>query len=142
MKKILFLAVILSALMIIESCKQQKNPDGQIKITIEQDENAREKRVEQIIERLNKELKLTDKQQSELKTYFTESFKNREINFLKNRKDPGQMYKQIKKEQEETNKQLQQILTEEQYNTYKENEKKRRQRGREHYLPHNNKNPR
>lgn len=124
MKKILFFIAIVSISMIIGGCKQEKKHE-QNKDAAVQNENTVEERVQHLVERLNKELKLSDKQQSELKTYFTELFKKREKNFSKDRDNIKEMHEKIKKEQEETNEQLKQILTEEQYNTYKENGKKR-----------------
>lgn len=81
--------------------------------------------MQHMIERLNEDLQLTEQQQNELKTYFTESFKKRSETFKKNKENHEQMREQMKKEMEATDAQLKKILTEEQYNTYKENEKKR-----------------
>ncbi|MDE5638651.1 MAG: hypothetical protein K2I47_02475 [Odoribacter sp.] len=124
MKKFLFFIAITSISIIIGGCKQEKKHE-QNKDAAVQNENTVEERVQHMVERLNKELKLSDKQQRELKTYFTESFQKREKNFPKDRGKIKEMHEKIKKEQEETNEQLKQILTEEQYNIYKENEKKR-----------------
>ncbi len=125
MRKILFLTAIIAIWGFMGSCKQQTNSNEQNKKTTEQKGNRVEQQVQHMIERLNEDLQLTEQQQNELKTYFTESFKKRSETFKKNKENHEQMREQMKKEMEATDAQLKKILTEEQYNTYKENEKKR-----------------
>ncbi|MCM1030385.1 MAG: hypothetical protein NC410_02920 [Oscillibacter sp.] len=127
MRKILFLTAIIAIWGFMESCKQQTNSHEQNKKTTEQKGNRVEQQVQHMIERLNEDLQLTEQQQNELKTYFTESFKKRSETFKKNKENHEQMREQMKKEMEATDAQLKKILTEEQYNTYKENEKKRQE---------------
>ena len=81
---------------------------------------------DRMVMRLNEELKLSDKQQTDLKTWFTESFKKREEAFQKNRsQDREAMRAQMQKDREATNAKLKEVLTADQYKTYKENEEKR-----------------
>lgn len=127
MRKILFLTAIIAIWGFMGSCKQQTNSNEQNKKTTEQKGNRVEQQVQHMIERLNEDLQLTEQQQNELKTYFTESFKKRSETFKKNKENREQMREQMKKEMEATDAQLKKILTEEQYNTYKENEKKRQE---------------
>ncbi|WP_251621332.1 DUF4890 domain-containing protein [Odoribacter lunatus] len=118
MKKILFLSALFLTLLATGGCSQQKGP---------RDQHSPEQQAENMIERLNNELQLTEQQQSELKTYFTDSFKKRNESFKKEKENREQMREQMKKEREAMDAQLKKVLTEEQYNTYKENEKKRRE---------------
>ena len=96
-----------------------------------------------IVERLNKELKLTEKQQSELKTWFSESFKQRENPSPKTGitgKPYGNKWKRTRSHEDGIEK----VLTAEQYKIYQTNEEKREkeraQRGPGHpgIPPHGN----
>ena len=77
----------------------------------------------------------TDKQQADLKKWYTESFKKREEAMQKNRDNREAMRDQMKKDREAADAELKKVLTEEQYKTYKANEEKRmkewQQRGRQ-----------
>lgn len=116
MKKILFLATTLLMFLALGVNAQQRGPRE--KMTPEQ-------QAARTVERLHKELTLTDKQQTELKTWFTESFKKRNEAFEKNKGDREAMRTQMKKDREATDAQLKKVLTAEQYKTYKANEEKR-----------------
>lgn len=116
MKKILFLATTVLMFLAMGVNAQQRGPRE--KLTPEQ-------QATRMVERLNEELKLTDKQQADLKTYFTTSIKNRNEAFEKNKDNREQMREQMKKDREATDAQLKKVLTAEQYKTYKANEEKR-----------------
>lgn len=116
MKKILFLATTLLMFLALGVNAQQRGPRE--KLTPEQ-------QATRMVERLNKELKLTDKQQTDLKTYFTDSFKKRNEALEKNKDNREGMRDQMKKDREATDAQLKKVLTAEQYKTYKANEEKR-----------------
>lgn len=94
-----------------------------------------EQQATRTVERLTTELKLTDKQQADLKKWYTESFKKREEAMQKNRDNREAMRDQMKKDREAADAELKKVLTEEQYKTYKANEEKRmkewQQRGRQ-----------
>ena len=94
-----------------------------------------EQQATRTVERLTTELKLTDKQQADLKKWYTESFKKREEAMQQNRDNREAMRDQMKKDREAADAELKKVLTEEQYKTYKANEKKRmkewQQRGRQ-----------
>ena len=119
MRKFLFLAALSLLLIAEESCSQQQKKTPE-RATPEQES-------ERMVERLNEELQLTEKQQNELKVYFTDSFKKRKETFEKNKESREELRDMMKKEREATDAQLKKVLTEEQYNTYKENEKKHRE---------------
>lgn len=78
-----------------------------------------------MVERLNKELRLSDKQQAELKTWFTQSFTEQETAMEKNRGNREAMREQMKKQREATDKELKKVLTEEQYKKHRTNQEKR-----------------
>ncbi len=120
MKKVLFLAALLFMLATEEGCSRQQQKNTPERATPEQES-------ERMVERLNEELQLTEKQQNELKVYFSDSFKKRKEAFEKNKESREKFREMMKKEREATDAQLKKVLTEEQYNTYKENEKKRRE---------------
>lgn len=124
MKKILFLATALFLFVAIQANAQQQQRGPRERMTPEQTATR-------IVERLNEQLKLTEAQQKELKTWYTESLKTREENFKKNRENREAMMEQMKKDQEATEAQLKKVLTEEQYKTYQENEEKRRKERQE-----------
>lgn len=116
MKKILFLATTLLMFLALGVNAQQRGPRE--KLTPEQ-------QATRMVERLNQELKLTDKQQADLKTYFTASFKKRNEAFEKNKDNREGMREQMQKDREATDAQLKKVLTADQYKTYKANEEKR-----------------
>lgn len=117
MKKVLFLATTLCMFLMLGANAQQRGPRE--KLTPAQ-------QADRMVMRLNEELKLSDKQQTDLKTWFTESFKKREEAFQKNRsQDREAMRAQMQKDREATNAKLKEVLTADQYKTYKENEEKR-----------------
>ena len=127
MKKILFLATTVLLFLAFNVNAQQRGP---------RERPTPEQQATRMVERLNQELKLTDKQQTELKTWFTDSFKKRNEAFEKNRENREAMRSQMQKDREETEAELKKVLTEEQYKTYKANEEKRQkerqQRGQGH----------
>ncbi len=116
MKRILFFTTTFLMFLTITVCAQQRGP---------RERPTPEQQATRTIERLTEELKLTEQQQTELKTWFTESFKKREETMQKNREDREAMREQMKKDREATDAELKKVLTEEQYNTYKANEEKR-----------------
>lgn len=85
-----------------------------------------------IVERLNKELQLSDKQQAELKTWFTQSFTEQETAMEKNRGNREAMREQMKKQREATDKELKKVLTEEQYKKQRANQEKREKEREQH----------
>lgn len=111
--------IILLALSLFFSIGTQAQQRGQ------RERMTPEQQAERMVKRLHAELKLTDKQQTELKTWFTDSFKKRNENFEKNRGNREAMQETMKKAQEETQAQLKKVLTADQYKKYQENEKKR-----------------
>lgn len=127
MKKILFFATTVLMFLAIGVNAQQRGPRE--KLTPEQ-------QATRMVERLNEELKLTDKQQADLKTYFTTSIKNRNEAFEKNKDNREQMREQMKKDREATDAQLKKVLTAEQYKTYKANEEKRQKEREQHKGQH------
>ena len=116
MKKLVFLATTLLMFLAITVNAQQRGPRERM---------TPEQQATRTVERLTTELKLTDKQQADLKKWYTESFKKRE----------EAMRDQMKKDREAADAELKKVLTEEQYKTYKANEEKRmkewQQRGRQ-----------
>lgn len=140
MKKILILSSALLMLLVTGCNSQQKSS---------REQRNPEQEAERMVEHLKQELNLTEAQQSELKTYFTASFKKRSENFEKNKDNRKERREQMKHAQEETDARLKEILTEEQYNKHKElqeNRQKERERQRELMLresaPRDNKRPR
>lgn len=85
-----------------------------------------EQQADRRVKRMTEELQLNEEQQKTLKEFFTESFKKREESFDQNRPDRAKMQEQMQKEQEATNAKLKEVLTKEQYETYQQNEEKRR----------------
>lgn len=130
MKKILFLATAFIMFLAVSVNAQQRGP---------REKMPPEQQATRMVERLNTELKLTDKQQTELKTWFTDSFKKRSETFEKNKENREEMRAQMKKNQDETDAQLKKVLTAEQYKTYKANEEKR-QKERQQRGPQNHGN--
>ena len=136
MKKLVFLATTLLMFLAITVNAQQRGPRERM---------TPEQQATRTVERLTTELKLTDKQQADLKKWYTESFKKREEAMQKNRDNREAMQKnrdnreamrdQMKKDREAADAELKKVLTEEQYKTYKANEEKRmkewQQRGRQ-----------
>lgn len=116
MKKILFLTTTFVMLLALGVSAQQRGPRERM---------TPEQQAERRVEFLNKELKLTEAQQKELKTWFTESVKKREEAFQKNRDNREGMRAQMEKDREATDAQLKKVLTAEQYKTYRTNEEKR-----------------
>lgn len=116
MKKILFVTTTMMLFLAFTVNAQQKSPRE--KLTPEQ-------QAARTVERLIKELQLTDKQQADLKNWYTASFKQREENMQKNHENREAMREQMKKDREANDAQLEKVLTAEQYKTYKANEEKR-----------------
>lgn len=126
MKKIVFLAATLFMFFAISANAQQRGP---------REHMTPEQQATRMIERLTEELKLDENQQKELQTYFTEQFQKRQEEFEKNRPTPENreaMREKMEKEREATDAKLKEVLTEEQYNTYKANEEKRMKEMQQH----------
>ena len=116
MKKLVFLATTLLMFLAITVNAQQRGPRERM---------TPEQQATRTVERLTTELKLTDKQQADLKKWYTESFKKREEAMQQNRDNREAMRDQMKKDREAADAELKKVLTEEQYKTYKANEEKR-----------------
>ena len=126
MKKIVFLAATLFIFFAISANAQQRGP---------REHMTPEQQATRMVERLTEELKLDENQQKELQTYFTEQFQKRQEEFEKNRPAPEDretMREKMEKEREATDAKLKEVLTEEQYNTYKANEEKRMKEMQQH----------
>ena len=126
MKKIVFLAATLFIFFAISANAQQRGP---------REHMTPEQQATRMVERLTEELKLDENQQKELQTYFTEQFQKRQEEFEKNRPAPENceaMREKMEKEREATDAKLKEVLTEEQYNTYKANEEKRMKEMQQH----------
>lgn len=126
MKKIVFLAATLFMFFAISANAQQRGP---------REHMTPEQQATRMVERLTEELKLDENQQKELQTYFTEQFQKRQEEFEKNRPTPENreaMREKMEKEREATDAKLKEVLTEEQYNTYKANEEKRMKEMQQH----------
>lgn len=118
MKKIVFLttAVLMSLSVMLHA--QPREP--QHRITPEQ-------QATQMVERLHKELTLTEKQQKELKTWFTRSFTQQKEESDKNRSNREAMRQFREKQREANDAELKKVLTTEQYKKYEENQRKRQE---------------
>lgn len=118
MKKIVFLttAVLMSLSLMLHA--QPREP--QHRITPEQ-------QATQMVERLHKELTLTEKQQKELKTWFTRSFTQQKEESDKNRSNREAMRQFREKQREANDAELKKVLTTEQYKKYEENQRKRQE---------------
>lgn len=116
MKKILFLATTVLMFLAVGVSAQEKAP---------REKPTPEQQATRMVERLNKELTLTDKQQTSLKTWFTDSFKKRSEAFEKNKDNREGMRAQMQKDREANDTQLKKVLTADQYKTFKANEEKR-----------------
>lgn len=126
MKKIVFLAATLFIFFAISANAQQRGP---------REHMTPEQQATRMVERLTEELKLDENQQKELQTYFTEQFQKRQEEFEKNRPAPENreaMREKMEKEREATDAKLKEVLTEEQYKTYKTNEEKRMKEMQQH----------
>ena len=88
MKKLVFLATTLLMFLAITVNAQQRGPRERM---------TPEQQATRTVERLTTELKLTDKQQADLKKWYTESFKKREEAMQKNRDNREAMRDQMKK---------------------------------------------
>lgn len=125
MKKILFFATAFLLFVAFSANAQQRGHKPQ------REQMTPEQQATRLVERMNKELTLTEQQQNELKTWFTASLKQRNENFKKNKDNRENMREEMKKEREATDAELKKVLTAEQYKTYKANEEKRQQERKE-----------
>lgn len=116
MKKIIFLAMTLFMVSAVTSQAQERQ---------QREKMTPEQQATRTVEQLNKELTLTEKQQTDLKKWYTDSYTQRAKNMEKNRDNREAMRETMKKDQEATQAQLKKVLTEEQFKKYQENEKKR-----------------
>lgn len=116
MKKIIFLATTL--LMVLAFTTQAQERQQRERLIPEQ-------QATRTVEQLNKELTLTEKQQTDLKKWYTDSYTQRAKNMEKNRDNREAMRETMKKDRESTEAQLKKVLTEDQFKKYQENEKKR-----------------
>lgn len=121
MKKILCLTAGLLLLLAFSVHAQQRGTRGT------REQLTPEQQATRVVERLTKELQLTEQQQTTLKTWYTASFKNRKEIMEKNRDDRQAIREKMQKEREANEAQLKKVLTSEQYKTYQANEAKRRQ---------------
>lgn len=127
MKKLLFFTTTLLLFFAFQVDAQQPPQRGP------RERMTPEQQATRMVEFINKDVKLTDAQQKELKTWFTQSYKKRGEEFQKNRGNREAMMEMMKKSQTETDAQLKKVLTADQYKNYQEIQKKRmeemRQRG-------------
>ncbi|MEG2276404.1 MAG: hypothetical protein RSC80_01030 [Odoribacter sp.] len=119
MKKIVFLTATALLFFAFTVNAQQRGPRQQ------REQMTPEQQATRLIERMNKELKLTDKQQADLKTWYTTSFKQRSANMEKNKGNREAMRTQLQKDKEANEAQIKKILTADQYKNYKAIEAKR-----------------
>ncbi len=101
----------------------QGRPQGQS----QRERPTPEQMAKNMVERMNKELNLTEKQQKDFTTYFTESAKKQQEMFEKNKSNREAMVENMKKNREETDAYLKKNLTADQYKKYQENQAKRMQ---------------
>lgn len=86
-----------------------------------------EQQATKMIERMDKELQLNDKQKKDLQTYYLASFKKRDAAMQKNKDNRDAMREEMKKDREANEAQLKKVLTADQYKKYQANEQKRRE---------------
>lgn len=129
MKKLLFLTATFIMCLTLGVSAQEQGPGNQ---RGPREKATPEQQATRTVERLNKELQLTEKQQKDLKTYFTEAFKKRNAAMEKNKNDRQAFRQQMQKDREANDAELKKVLTAEQYKTYKENETKRIQERQQH----------
>lgn len=119
MKKILFLAtVFVTSLFFSANAQQGGQREQREKMTPEQ-------MATRTVERLNKEVTLTEKQQADLKKWYTTSYTERNKAMEKNKDNRDAMRESMKKDREATDAQLKKVLTAEQLKKYQDAEKKR-----------------
>lgn len=116
MRKITLLTIVFLFLATLSVCAQRQG----------QRATPKEQAV-RMVERMDKELKLTDKQKADLKTWYEASFQKRSEAAKKGQGDKEAMRKAMKENRENADAQLKKILTADQYKKHKENEEKRRQ---------------
>lgn len=118
MKRIISLLVV-TVILSTALFAQQRGPKEQL---------TPEKQAEQTIKKLHAELQLTEKQQAELKTWYTALYQNKKDDFEKMKQERESMREKmqdkIKKDKEATDAKLKKVLTAEQYKKYQEYEKK------------------
>lgn len=118
MKKILFLATTFVMLLFFSANAQQ---GGQ------REKMTPEQMATRTVERMNKEVTLNEKQQADLKKWFTTSYTERSKSMEKNKDNREAMRESMKKDKEATDAQLKKVLTAEQFKKYQDAEKKRQQ---------------
>jgi len=123
MKKIVFIltSLLLGASLLADA--QSRGPRQ--KLTPEQ-------RATRMVEHLHRDLQLTEKQQQDLKLWFTQSYTRQQENFQKYSTEREGMREAIRKDREATEAKLKKVLTAEQYKKYKDIEAKRRQERQQH----------
>lgn len=121
MKKIVFLATTLLMFLAFTVSAQQPQKQGQG----QRERMTPEQQATRTVERMNKELTLTEKQQADLKKWYTDSYTQRAKTMEKNKDNREAMRESMKKDRENTEAQLKKVLTADQFKKYQENEKKR-----------------
>lgn len=86
-----------------------------------------EQQATKMVEKMTTQLQLNAKQQKELTTYYTETFKKRAEARQKNMDNKDSMRENMKKERDAADAQLKKILTPDQYKKYKADEEKRKE---------------
>lgn len=86
-----------------------------------------EQQAAKMVEKMTTQLQLNAKQQKELTTYYTETFKKRAEARQKNMDNKDSMRENMKKERDAADTQLKKILTPDQYKKYKADEEKRKE---------------
>lgn len=119
MKKIYLLTIVLMLFTGLSMQAQQRGGERQ--------RPNPEAQAQRMVQRMNEELKLTDKQQTDLKTLFTDTYKKRLQLVDKKQVDRDALMEQVKKDKEATDAKVKAILTADQYKKYQANEKKREQ---------------
>lgn len=123
MKKFVFIltSLLLGASLLVSA--QNRGPRQ--KLTPEQ-------RATRMVENLHRDLQLTEKQQKDLRLWFTKSYTQQKENLQKYSTDREGMREASRKNREATEAKLKKVLTEEQYKKYKDLEAKRRQERQQH----------
>lgn len=119
MKKIVFFATTFLMFLAFAVSAQEQQPKQVRERATPADQATR------MVGRLNKELTLTEKQQTDLKKWYTDFYTKREESMKKNKGDREAMMASMKKDQETTQAELKKVLTENQYKKFQVNEKKR-----------------
>jgi hypothetical protein len=119
------MACLFSGMIYGQDQQRQRNPGNRDGATVEE-------RVKTQTDRMKTDLSLTDKQYESVKELNLKYAKKAEELFKKGRENASENDRDaFRKNQEERNKELKALLTDEQYKKYEAQEKERRERGRE-----------